>query len=126
MLTTLDKAANQTSHRHAWFLPDGRRFLYQSAPDNIIWAGSLDGGPPKRVTPSDSRAVFVAPEWLVFVRENTLLVQRFDLGRLEVVGDPIPLAEDVRTNGSTAGRRSRCPRTGSSSTAREIRPRKPS
>jgi eukaryotic-like serine/threonine-protein kinase len=102
-LTSLDTAANQKSHRNASFLPDGRRFLYQSAPDKIIWMGSLDGAPPKQLLAADARVVFAPPDWVLFVRQNTLLAQRVDLERLELLGQPQQIAEDVRTN-ETNGR----------------------
>jgi Tol biopolymer transport system component len=38
---------------------------------------------------------FVPPASLLFVRRATLVAQRFDLARLELEGEPIPLAEDV-------------------------------
>jgi Tol biopolymer transport system component len=97
-LTTLDAASGQGAHRNAEFLPDGRRFLYQSLPDTFYWVGSLDGGPPKKLFPADARALFAPPDWLLFVRQNVLLAQRIDLTRLEMLGDPQPIAEDVRTN----------------------------
>ena len=97
-LTSLDAAAKQTAHRQASFLPDGRRFLYQSVPDKIIWMGSLDGAPPKQLLTADARAVFAPPDWVLFVRQNTLLAQRVDLEGLEMLGEPQPIAEDVRTN----------------------------
>ena len=97
-VTKLDAARKEIGHRRPSFLPDGRHFLYQAAPENAIWAGSLDGTPPKRLMPSDSGAVYVPPGVLVFVRQNTLFAQRFDVERLELVGDAFPIAEDVRTN----------------------------
>jgi len=93
------------SHRHPSFLPDGRRFMYQSIPDRTIWLGSLDGGEAKVILTSDSRAVYAPPSpgdgatgSLLFVRQATLYARPFDLERLEPKGDPTPIAEDVRTN----------------------------
>jgi eukaryotic-like serine/threonine-protein kinase len=97
-VTVVDDATKQISHRNPFFLPGGRRFLYQTAPDNGIWVGSLDGAPPTRLLTADSKAQYAAPGWLLFVRQNTLFAQRFDADRLALVGDPRPLAEDVRTN----------------------------
>ena len=96
-VTVLDDAAKQTGHRNPFFLPDGRRFLYQSVPDKGIWVGSLDGAPPKRLLTADSKAQY-APGWLLYVRQNTLFAHRFDAERLALVGDARRLAEDIRTN----------------------------
>lgn len=94
-LTILD--ANQIDHRNPFFLPGGHRFLYQSTPDNGIWSGSLDGAPPKFLLTADSKAQY-AGGWLLFVRQSTLLAQRFDVDRLELAGEARLLAEDVRSN----------------------------
>jgi serine/threonine protein kinase/Tol biopolymer transport system component len=87
----------QSFLRHPSFL-DGRRFLYQSVPDGKIWLASLDGGTPKALVSADSRAVYAAPEWLLFVRDASLFAQRYDARRLELVDNPRQVVEDVRTN----------------------------
>jgi Tol biopolymer transport system component len=97
-VTALDAAAQQIGHRHPFFLPNGRQFLYQSVPDKGIWVGSLDGAPPTRLLTADSKAQYAAPGWLLYVRQNTLVAQRFDADRLALVGEARRLAEDVRTN----------------------------
>ena len=102
-LTALDAGAKQTAHRNALLLPDGRRFLYQSMPDAVFWVGSLDGGPATKLLTADARVLFAPPDWLLFVRQNTLLAQRVDFSRLQMLGEPRQIAEDVRTN-ETNGR----------------------
>jgi Tol biopolymer transport system component len=97
-LSSPDRAKGQEAHRQPWFLPDGRHYLFQTAPDREIWVASLDGSVRKRVARADSSAVYAPPGWLLFVRQNTLLAQRFDLSRLETRGEPQPLAYDVRSN----------------------------
>ena len=94
-LTRLD--ANHEDHRNPFFLPGGRRFLYQSTPDNGIWVGSLDGAAPKFLRKADSKAQY-AGGWLLFVSENTLFAQRLDVDRHDLEGEPRRLAEDVRIN----------------------------
>ena len=44
---------------------------------------------------ADSFAHYVAPGYLVFAREGTLLAQRFDADRAQVSGEPIAVAEPV-------------------------------
>jgi serine/threonine protein kinase len=98
-VTTLDTARGETTHWHPFMLPDGRHFLYQSMPDHAIWAGSLDGGPARRIAvTADSRAEYAAPGYLFYVREAALFAQPFDVARLDVTGDAVIIAEDVRTN----------------------------
>jgi dipeptidyl aminopeptidase/acylaminoacyl peptidase len=51
--------------------------------------------------PDDSNAVYVSPSapgqsgYLLFRRENTLMAQPFDPGRLQTAGEALPLAEQV-------------------------------
>jgi len=77
------------------FLPDGQHFLFYSASARAIFVGSVDSVEAKRLVPSDSNAVFAPPGHILFVREGSLLAQRFDVARLEVMGDPRPVVERV-------------------------------
>ena len=89
---------DQGSHRYPQFLPGGRQFIYFAIgkPEvSGVYAGSLDGMPPKRILASDSQAVYAHPGYLLFLRQGVLLAQRFDLKKLELTGDPLPQAERV-------------------------------
>jgi serine/threonine protein kinase len=82
------------------FLPGGRQFLYMTiGTDLAIWLGSMDGAEPHRITAvasgPDSAGEYLAPGWLVRVRGNALVAQRFDAGRGQLSGDPITLAQAV-------------------------------
>ncbi|MGD1068598.1 MAG: protein kinase [Bryobacteraceae bacterium] len=90
----------QTAHRAPRFLPGGRRFLFMSiGTPQALWLGSLDGGEPRRIatmTPgTDSAAEYLAPGWLVRVRQTVLTAQRFDAGSGQLSGDPVTLAQAV-------------------------------
>ncbi len=106
-VTTVDASA-QENHRFPFFLPDGRHFLYlrtSSAPEySGIYLGSLDAKPDRqatrRVALSDYGPVFLPPAEgsigeLLLLREGALLAQPFDLARMEVAGDAVPVAEQV-------------------------------
>ena len=85
------------------FLPDGRHFLYFAAspsqPENSgVFVASLDGGTPKRLLSSRASALYASPGRLIFWRESALLAQPFDLGNLELTGNPEPLAAAVGLN----------------------------
>jgi len=106
-LTELDRARGETGHMHPHFLPDGRHFLYlaiSSQPENTaIYAASLDTPKaPKRILNVASQAMYSAPGYLLFVREGTLLAQRFDADRLQTSGEPLPLAEQVGVSNPTS------------------------
>jgi Tol biopolymer transport system component len=46
---------------------------------------------------------FAAPDLVLFMRENTVMAQRFDTGRLELSGDPFQVAESVPIIGAGLG-----------------------
>jgi eukaryotic-like serine/threonine-protein kinase len=97
------------------FLPDGIHFLYHritSRPEQRgIYVGSLDATPDSqsatRIAESESRPVFASTangqdQYVMFMRERTLLAQRFDSGRLTTSGDIFPVAEQVGLELSTS------------------------
>ncbi len=78
-------------------LPDGRRFLYfvRGTPDvRGVYVGQLEGvskGP--RLLDSDGSAVYGAGH-LFFLRQRTVFAQRFDPTRLELIGNPVAVAQN--------------------------------
>ena len=96
-VTHLDSTRKEIGQRWPHFLPDGRHYLYLSLParegqyDNFI--GSLDGKAPRLVARSDKAAVYAPPGYLLLVRNETLLAQRFDAGRGTTSGEPVSLGE---------------------------------
>lgn len=101
-LTELDKARQEIVHRHPYFLPDGKHFLYvaiSSKNENSgIYVGSLDSKERQFLLRTIQKAIFAPPGYLLFMRESTLMAQRFDPNRLELSGDPFRVAEGVGTN----------------------------
>lgn len=101
-VTELDKTLAETAHSTPWFLPDGKRFLYtawSSKPENrAIYVGSIDGKTRTRLMTTESKAVYTARGFVLFVRERTLMARPFDPSRLEFTGDASPLAEEVAYN----------------------------
>ncbi|MEO5988956.1 MAG: protein kinase [Candidatus Eisenbacteria bacterium] len=105
VVTTLDTTAEST-HRWPVFLPDGKHFLYlaakHDAPEtsSALWFASLDGRVRKRLMASPSNAAY-ASGWLLFVRDSTLLAQRFDPGHGRLIGVPQPTQEVVQFDATT-------------------------
>ena len=95
----LDESRKETGHYSPSFLPDGRHFLYESwittAEDAAIFVASLDGSDRKLLLKNDSNAIYAAPGFLLFARETTLMAQPFDASRLQLSGEPFPVAEQV-------------------------------
>ena len=92
-----DRSRGEIKVNLPWFLPDGTRFLYLSRHSDFsgqLMLGEL-GKPPRRVLSVASNVQWVDPDYLVFVRDGTLVGQRFDLSSGRVTGDPFSIAESV-------------------------------
>ncbi|UCE25572.1 MAG: PD40 domain-containing protein, partial [Candidatus Zixiibacteriota bacterium] len=113
--TTIDTERGEIYHMWPWFLPDGNHFLYlvnrsltqgQNSTGMIgetssaLRVGSLDGSVDRELFLSDSRAEYCEPGYILYCAEGVLLARRFDTDRLEVVGEPIPVAENIAISGS--------------------------
>jgi serine/threonine-protein kinase len=92
---------------HAWpiFLPGGRTVLYtvRSGPlanEFRIDAVDVATGAHRVVLRNATNAHYSPSGHLVFAIENSLRAVRFDPGRLEVIGDPIPVVDNVLTKAS--------------------------
>jgi len=91
------------SHRWPFFLPDGHHFLFVSydathpTQGSGVYVDSLDTGESKLVSKNIvSNAAYLEPGYLLYVREGKLMAQRFDVNKLALSGEAIPLAEAVR------------------------------
>jgi Tol biopolymer transport system component len=85
----------------AWpqFLPGGERFLY------VGWGGkegvngiriaNADGSDDRLVADGLSRVEYAPPGFLLFVRESTLVAQRFDVGNGKLQGEPMPIVDGI-------------------------------
>jgi eukaryotic-like serine/threonine-protein kinase len=107
-VTNVDPAGNE---RHTWpqFLPDGRMFLYvvRSSDANVkgVYAASLDHPEQrKKLVSTDTKALYAPPHdtrpgFLLWLRDRTLVAQRFDPASRKLEGDPIPVAEQIMIGG---------------------------
>ena len=91
------QVARRYGAREGWpeFLPDGRSFVFLERGSMTIHAGTFDSDKTTPLLQSDSGAVY-AKGYLLFVREGTLMGQRFDAERLQLAGEPFRVAENVR------------------------------
>jgi eukaryotic-like serine/threonine-protein kinase len=104
-VTVLDRSQH-TTHRWPHFLPDGKHFLYLAAHhlggkegNSAIYAGSIDGGNPKRILLT-SGSVFYASGNLLYYRDGSLMAQKFDTDRLELRGEARSLGQVLRESGN--------------------------
>ncbi len=100
----------QNNHRAPQFLPDGRHFLFAAGGmDPAIWLSGLNGeGPPAQLVRivtlapgADSASEYLAPGWLVRVKQNTLIAQRFDATQGKLSGEPVTLSPRGGLNAGT-------------------------
>jgi serine/threonine-protein kinase len=92
---------------HAWpvFLPGGRTVLYTVrsgalANEFRIDAVDVATGERKVIIRNATNPRYSPSGHLVFAIENSLRAVRFDPSRLEVIGDPVPVVDDVLTKSS--------------------------
>jgi serine/threonine protein kinase/Tol biopolymer transport system component len=97
--TVTEQGGGTPLYRSPWFLPDGHHFLYFSTSvsgvDRGIYAGALGSKEQVLVGHIDSNTIYAPPGYLLFVRNGTLMAQRFNTSKLAVEGEALPVAERV-------------------------------
>jgi Tol biopolymer transport system component len=101
----LDFPRGENSHRWPSFLPDGKHFLFwgrntRGNEEHVLYVGELGSLQAKPLMKSESMAVY-ASGYLLFMRDQTLMAQPFNPRRIELTGEPTPIAEHVAINGGT-------------------------
>ena len=104
-VTSLDPGKGDTTHRWPQFLPDGRHFLYLAGtpltprenPTNVVMLGSLDSKESKLLLHTHEQAMYVSGH-ILFLRLSTLMAQPFDLKRMELTAEALPIADPVQGN----------------------------
>ncbi|MCX6132879.1 MAG: protein kinase [Ignavibacteriales bacterium] len=102
VLTKFDSSRQEISHRWPWFLPDGKHFLFGvqttqtgAAEGDLICVGSLDGTENNTLLHASSNMAYAAGH-VLFLREQSLMAQPFDVKSLSFTGDAFPVAEQVQ------------------------------
>ena len=104
--STLDRSRGENQHAWPVPLPDGKHFLYQafrlgSSRMSYIRLGTVGSLKSVVVDSSQSRAEFLPPNHLVYVRDGAVIARKFDLAKGSVVGDPIVIGENAGTSTNT-------------------------
>jgi len=111
-VTVFEQSRRENSHRWPHFLPDGRRFLYLVRSAQLehhgLCAGDLNSKTQKRILNTLNRVAYAPPSGgglghLLFIREASLTAQPFDPEKLELRGEPFPVAEKVMRGGLFGG-----------------------
>ncbi|HLN59120.1 MAG TPA: protein kinase [Thermoanaerobaculia bacterium] len=101
-LTVPDRKRDEVLHVFPQFLPDGRHYLFfvlcakQGATG--VYLGSLDSQERKQLVRSEGRGLYAPSGYLLFLRQGTLMAQRFDVKGLRLVGEPARIADGVAYN----------------------------
>ena len=97
-------AEGEAGHIYPQFLPDGKRVLYFVRGNRKpgIYVQTLGSEERTFVLKTAGRAVFAPPNFLLFVNDATLMAQRFDPDALISQGEPVSVADEVRSG--TTGR----------------------
>ncbi|MGI8961504.1 MAG: hypothetical protein ACR2IV_17440 [Bryobacteraceae bacterium] len=88
------------------FLPDGKHLLYVRADPKIgayrAHVAEMSTGRETALMLTDTQVIFVPDQvkggsqgYLLFGRNSTLLALRFDADRLQMAGEPVPVAKEV-------------------------------
>ncbi|HXI01884.1 MAG TPA: protein kinase, partial [Candidatus Saccharimonadales bacterium] len=91
--------SEEVTHRNPYFLPDGKRFLFierrsESEAVGRLMESSIDGAAPREVLDRASN-VQLSDGYLLFVRDQSLLAQRFDESTLALGGPIVPIADRI-------------------------------
>ncbi len=96
-VTVVDTANGERAHRWPYFLPDGEHFIYAALPpaggEFKSWVGSIGSTARKPLISSSGCPVYAPPGYLLYHRNDALLGQRFDAGRMQTSGDPFPVGD---------------------------------
>ncbi len=103
--TTLDLSRTEEWHQSPQMLPDNIHFIYAAFGRNQgsarLYVGSLEDETKIEIMPITNRtlfhgALFVSADNLFFLKNNSLMVQKFDLSNFKLSGEPHQLVSDVR------------------------------
>jgi serine/threonine protein kinase/Tol biopolymer transport system component len=88
----------QSNHVFPQFLPDGDHFVYyvSGSPDvRGVYVAALSTAEGRRLVDADAIAAGFSSGYLLFARGTTVFAQQFDLARLQLTGNPFPVADSI-------------------------------
>jgi WD40-like Beta Propeller Repeat len=93
------QAGQETAHLYPQFLADEDHFVYRAVASGLdsgnTYIASLHTADRKLLFKSDSSVGFSPPDRLLFLRDGALLTQQINLKTLELIGEPVGVAESV-------------------------------
>jgi len=104
-LTTPDEAQGERGHRWPEFLPGGRAVLFaidNDSDQDTIAVLDLETNAYKVLVPGGSHPRYASTGHIVYGTGGTLRAVPFDVARLEVTGNPVPVVDSVMMKASGA------------------------
>ncbi len=109
-VTKLDTELGQTSHRWPSMMPDGRHFIYfgrgSQTEKQGLYVSSLDASESTFIVGTQVTGSYTeagGKGYLLFIRESTLMAQPFNAAKMELSGEPRPIAQGVSSYPSEFG-----------------------
>ena len=100
-------AQGERNHPWPWFLPDGRRFLFEirfgQLESSAIYVGSLDSKERRLLLQVDSNVAYSPPGYLLFRKAGRLVAVPFDASSLKITGEAVELAKGIESFPQTGG-----------------------
>jgi serine/threonine protein kinase/Tol biopolymer transport system component len=97
----IPRVPGATGQAFPHLLPDGRHVLFSAiGTKRGIYVGRVGGPEPSRIV--EAEAAVYTSGYLLFVREETLFAQPFDLSRFALGGTPIVVARQIVMRGGRA------------------------
>jgi hypothetical protein len=101
-VTDIDAEQMETTHRWPAFLPDGKHFLFMagshvspSGSRNVLFVAELGSKLRKPLLSTRSNAAYSSGH-LLYLRQGTLMAQRFDPDKLELRGEPWAVVDGLQ------------------------------
>lgn len=101
LVTTLDPARGEFSHRFPQFLPDGFHFIYSniaSSGHQGVYVGDLHSAPARQILKGKWGSSSVLGSYLLSARDGNLIGHEFDAKRLAISSAQVRIADQVATN----------------------------
>jgi Tol biopolymer transport system component len=104
--TALNAIAGEASHRFPSFLPDGRHYFYLASDatnrNSVTYVGLLGSAERRRLEGVTSEVRYTNGH-VLFVRDGSLMTQRFNVDTRALEGDAIPVVDQFTVAGEVAG-----------------------
>jgi Tol biopolymer transport system component/predicted Ser/Thr protein kinase len=104
VLTTLDEAAGEVSHRWPQWLPGGRRVLFTAGTDSADFSSAslvvldVQSGERTIIHRGGFYGRYVPTGHVLYVNDGTVFALPFDLGKLRATGTQFPVLEGIEAD----------------------------